>query len=462
MPTHFSGAAGRGARLRDDDLRVILRAAGRCSTWCCSGIGADGHAASVFAGSPAITSARTVVAVTAPAEPPSRLTLTLPVIAAARRIGVLAAGPSKAPALAAALGGGRSRPPRRRARPDRDAGLVGRSRRLAGRPWRRSAAVTTTEVRCPGVLRRDGRPRAEADLPCSPGVSSAAASIDLPIIGVARAEMDLERFRAFARQSLEGARRRRRGGVCASSRRACATSTATTTSPTPSGGSRRRSATPHGRSSTSRFRLMRSPPSCAVLPPSAATSTRASSSRSRSAATWPPPVRSTSRSRSASPSRRSSGSTTISARNRSRTCCTSASRMPSSNRSGTGSTCAARRSRWRKRSASKGRGRFYDSVGAIRDVVQNHLLELVALLTMERAGRPRHRRAARREVPRVPGDAAAVARTKSCEDSIAATAARTASIPSRTSRRSPRSACTSTAGAGPASRSTFAPASACR
>jgi glucose-6-phosphate 1-dehydrogenase len=31
----------------------------------------------------------------------------------------------------------------------------------------------------------------------------------------------------------------------------------------------------------------------------------------------------------------------------------------------------------------EGRGRFYDSVGAIRDVVQNHLLEIVALLTME-------------------------------------------------------------------------------
>jgi glucose-6-phosphate 1-dehydrogenase len=30
-----------------------------------------------------------------------------------------------------------------------------------------------------------------------------------------------------------------------------------------------------------------------------------------------------------------------------------------------------------------GRGRFYDEVGAIRDVLQNHLLEVVALLTME-------------------------------------------------------------------------------
>src|SRR5207244_12116526 len=31
----------------------------------------------------------------------------------------------------------------------------------------------------------------------------------------------------------------------------------------------------------------------------------------------------------------------------------------------------------------EGRGRFYEEVGAIRDVVQNHLLEIVALLTME-------------------------------------------------------------------------------
>jgi glucose-6-phosphate 1-dehydrogenase len=31
----------------------------------------------------------------------------------------------------------------------------------------------------------------------------------------------------------------------------------------------------------------------------------------------------------------------------------------------------------------EGRGRFYDAVGAIRDVIQNHLLQVVALLTME-------------------------------------------------------------------------------
>ena len=69
------------------------------------GIGADGHTASVFPGSPALTSPRIALAVIAPAEPPSRLTLTLPIIAKARRIGVLVAGAGKTAALAEALSG---------------------------------------------------------------------------------------------------------------------------------------------------------------------------------------------------------------------------------------------------------------------------------------------------------------------------------------------------------------------
>jgi 6-phosphogluconolactonase len=67
-------------------------------------MGPDGHTASVFARSPAMTATCAVMAVTAAADPPSRLTLTLPVIASARRIGMLVAGDSKARALAAALG----------------------------------------------------------------------------------------------------------------------------------------------------------------------------------------------------------------------------------------------------------------------------------------------------------------------------------------------------------------------
>jgi glucose-6-phosphate 1-dehydrogenase len=55
----------------------------------------------------------------------------------------------------------------------------------------------------------------------------------------------------------------------------------------------------------------------------------------------------------------------------------------------------------------EGRGRFYEEVGAIRDVVQNHLLEVVALLTME-APVDRHPGcAARREAARVSRHAAA-------------------------------------------------------
>ena len=45
----------------------------------------------------------------------------------------------------------------------------------------------------------------------------------------------------------------------------------------------------------------------------------------------------------------------------------------------------------------EGRGRFYDEVGAIRDVVQNHLLQVLALLAMEPPAGARPRGAARRE-----------------------------------------------------------------
>jgi 6-phosphogluconolactonase len=69
------------------------------------GLGADGHTASVFAGSPALTSGCVAVAVTAPADPPSRLTLTLPVLARSRWVGVLVSGASKVAALAASLSG---------------------------------------------------------------------------------------------------------------------------------------------------------------------------------------------------------------------------------------------------------------------------------------------------------------------------------------------------------------------
>ena len=41
------------------------------------------------------------------------------------------------------------------------------------------------------------------------------------------------------------------------------------------------------------------------------------------------------------------------------------------------------RSRWPKASASKARGNFYEKTGALRDMVPNHLFQLVAMTAME-------------------------------------------------------------------------------
>ena len=108
------------------------------------------------------------------------------------------------------------------------------------------------------------------------------------------------------------------------------------------------------------------------------------------------------------------------------------------------------------------RGHFYDPVGALRDVVVNHLMQVVAAAAMEppsrgdpdddqgRAGRalPRGRRGRpgalrARPVRRLPRRSTASRRT-------------------RRPRRTPRCGSRSRTGAGPACRSSSAPASACR
>jgi 6-phosphogluconolactonase len=64
------------------------------------GIGADGHTASLFPGTAALGErARIAVAVEAPAAPRARVTLTFPVLNAARAVVVLAAGADKAAAI---------------------------------------------------------------------------------------------------------------------------------------------------------------------------------------------------------------------------------------------------------------------------------------------------------------------------------------------------------------------------
>ena len=68
------------------------------------GIGPDGHTASLFPGAAALSErVRRVVAVIGPKPPPHRLTITPPVIAAARTVLVFAAGADKGAAVARAL-----------------------------------------------------------------------------------------------------------------------------------------------------------------------------------------------------------------------------------------------------------------------------------------------------------------------------------------------------------------------
>ncbi len=70
------------------------------------GMGVDGHTASLFPDSPALDErTRHVVPVTGPKPPAKRLTITPPVIAAARRVAVLVAGADKAATVARALQG---------------------------------------------------------------------------------------------------------------------------------------------------------------------------------------------------------------------------------------------------------------------------------------------------------------------------------------------------------------------
>ena len=83
------------------------------------------------------------------------------------------------------------------------------------------------------------------------------------------------------------------------------------------------------------------------------------------------------------PRTRSSASTTTSARRRSRTCWRCGSRTASSSRSGTASSSTTCRSPSPRRSASRSRAGFYEQAGAIRDIFQNHLLQLLALTAME-------------------------------------------------------------------------------
>lgn len=73
---------------------------------CLLGVGPDGHIASLFPEMPALYDDRAVVAVRgAPKPPPTRITLTLPVIQGSREVWAVVAGEEKATAVTMALSG---------------------------------------------------------------------------------------------------------------------------------------------------------------------------------------------------------------------------------------------------------------------------------------------------------------------------------------------------------------------
>jgi 6-phosphogluconolactonase len=91
----LDAAAARYAALLPERLDVLVL-----------GMGQDGHTASLFPGSPPVhEKERKVVPAGAPVPPVHRLTITPPVIAAARRVAVLTAGMAKAPVVARVLRG---------------------------------------------------------------------------------------------------------------------------------------------------------------------------------------------------------------------------------------------------------------------------------------------------------------------------------------------------------------------
>jgi 6-phosphogluconolactonase len=105
MPTHFP-SSDAAARDYERTLRSYFGTDWPSFDLVFLGLGEEGHTASLFPGSPALRERkRWVVSVKAPADPPLRLTLTLPALTAAVNVFVLAAGANKARVLRDVLTG---------------------------------------------------------------------------------------------------------------------------------------------------------------------------------------------------------------------------------------------------------------------------------------------------------------------------------------------------------------------
>jgi len=103
VPTGLPSADAAAQRY-EDILRTYVAGPQPVFDLVLLGLGEDAHTASIFPGSPALAEpARWVMAVTAPADPPLRVTLTMRALTAAAQLFVLVSGAGKAAALRRAL-----------------------------------------------------------------------------------------------------------------------------------------------------------------------------------------------------------------------------------------------------------------------------------------------------------------------------------------------------------------------
>ena len=215
----------------------------------------------------------------------------------------------------------------------------------------------------------------------------------MAIVGVARSEETTRRSATDMKEAVAGARPRRvpRGRLGRARGTACTTSRPT--SPTTGGedelrdllGRAGRGAWPRAATASTTSQSLRCVSDDRRASSASAARQRLDAADRREAVRPRPRVRARAeRAAVASTSTRARcfGSTTTSARRRSRTCSRSDSRTASSSRSGIASSSITSRSRWPSRS-DRGRAGYYERAGAIRDIFQNHLLQLLALTAME-------------------------------------------------------------------------------
>jgi 6-phosphogluconolactonase len=116
-PIRCAADPERAARAYEEVLAAFFAGAPERLDLALLGLGADGHTASLFPGSPALAERRRRAVAVTDREPP-RVTLTAPLLARSRRIVFLVAGAAKAGAVRDALGvAGATDPPARRVDP---------------------------------------------------------------------------------------------------------------------------------------------------------------------------------------------------------------------------------------------------------------------------------------------------------------------------------------------------------